>query len=288
MRILQKLASCLASSARIEASIRQLEGRVANVEDRMTRVEEREKLAECCIDRAQEVALSAKAAVETVKDDITKVLLEEMREREEKKLNFIMHNIGEAEPGTPEEEKRWDEDSFDNVMKALKGDHRYSNSATFSRRIGSRLQDRPRPLLIGLRNETVKTEILNQARNLMKSNLKEVNVVPDLTKKQREADEDMMREAGRKKGEELTQEDRAKNLRWVAVGKKGIRKLVKKEAREHSHLPREASRKRTREHDQVEASKKQRNQVEGTAEETEEDMEEYQSVRTGESEEETL
>ena len=132
---------------------------MANVEDRMTRVEEREKLAECCIDRAQEVALSAKAAVETVKDDITKVLLEEMREREEKKLNVIMHNIGEAEPGTPEEEKRWDKDSFDNVMKAMKRDHRYSNSATFSRRIGSRLQDRPRPLLIGLRNENVKTAI---------------------------------------------------------------------------------------------------------------------------------
>ncbi len=71
--------------------------------------------------------------------------------------------------------------------------------------------------------------------------------------------------------EELSEDDKAKNLRWVAVGKKGTRKLIKKvwiervnrqaQTYSHNNKPPQNSRKRTA--DQAErdlAAKKQRNQ----------------------------
>ena len=70
--------------------------------------------------------------------------------------------------------------------------------------------------------------ILNCASKLAATNLCTVSVVPDLTKKRREMDNEVRSEADRKNREELTEDDCAKNLRWVAVGRKGARKVVKK------------------------------------------------------------
>ena len=82
--------------------------------------------------------------------------------------------------------------------------------------------------------------ILSCASKLATSRLSSVSVVPDLTKKQREMDEEVRREADRRNREELTDDDRSKNLRWVAVGRKGARKIIKKVFTErvpNSHLP---------------------------------------------------
>lgn len=292
-------ASCLASTARIDPTLRQLDKKITEVDERVARVEEREKGTESRLTRVEESVQLSKTALDSAKDDITKVLLEEMREREEKKLNIVIHSVGEVTGGDAEGERRWNKESFNNVMHAMKVNLNFRNVATFSRRLGARREDRPRPLLVGLKREADKDMILANAKHLNATHFRNISVVPDLTRKQREADDNTRREADRKNKEELTAEDKAKNMQWVAVGRKGARRVVKKEQRPspyYSHpqnqlvrfpgAPRQThttlvarqellnSRKRTLDQDSQEAAKKQRQGGEVEGEEMEDDGEE--------------
>ena len=231
-------SSCEASTARLEAAIKQVETRLNKVEDRMDRADERAKVVDVRVEKAEMVAEQAKKAVEGVKDDITRIVFEEMREREEKKTNIIMHNVGEAENG----EQMWDANSFDNIMRAMNVNMSHRNSVNFTRRLGAAGGARARPLLVGLKKEDDKQTILEHSKRLDSTQFRNISIVPDLTKQQREADNELRKEADRRNREELTEDDKSKNVRWVAVGKKGMRRLSKREVRDNSHPD------RTREH----------------------------------------
>ena len=145
--------SCQASTARLVAHIKQVEIRLNKVEERMEAADDRSKLTKAKLDKVEMVAEQAKKAVEIAKEDITKIVLDEIRERDDKRLNIILHSVGEAGEVLPEEARRWEEDSFNNVMAAMDVKLTYRDSATFCRRLGSGGGDRARPLLIGLRKE---------------------------------------------------------------------------------------------------------------------------------------
>ena len=87
--------SCEASTARIEAALKQVESRLNKVEGRMDRADERAKVVEVRVKKVEIVAEQAKRAAEGVKEDVTRIVFEEMREREEKRLNIILHNVGD-------------------------------------------------------------------------------------------------------------------------------------------------------------------------------------------------
>jgi hypothetical protein len=72
---------------------------------------------------------------------------------------------------------------------------------------------------------------VEDAWKLKGTDFENVSVCPDLTRKQREEEADMRKEAVRRNAKELTDDDLAKNLRWAAVGDRGQRFLVKTTAR---------------------------------------------------------
>ncbi len=155
----------------------------------------------------------------------------------ETRKNFMLHNVGEAPKSTWEEEKNWDVQSFNNIMRAMQLDYTFERVARFSRRLGARTEGRMRPLLVGLRGDEIKNNILADSKKLTGTHLNNVTVAPDLTKRQREADQ-KVREDAISRNSQLSAADRAKNLRWVAVGQKGWRKLIKKRGDtpgDHSH-----------------------------------------------------
>jgi len=105
------------------------------------------------------------------------------------------------------------------------------DAVRFCRRVGEKKGD-PRPLVCGFREEKDKNKVLRNAWKLEGTGFEKVSLCPDLTRKQREEEADMRKEADRRNAEELTDEDLAKNLRWAAVGDRGQRFLVKTTARE--------------------------------------------------------
>lgn len=78
----------------------------------------------------------------------------------------------------------------------------------------------------------VKDRILDVARNLKETDMHEVGIVPDLTIQQRREEQQMVEEVERKNTEELSEEDAAKNLKWLVVGPRGAKRIIKGVPRE--------------------------------------------------------
>jgi hypothetical protein len=100
----------------------------------------------------------------------------------------------------------------------------------FCRRVGERGQDSG-PIIIGLRTEEEKRTILERARLLRGTRYDNVAIVPDMTKMQRRAEDRLTSEAA-SRNEQLTADDRSKNLKWLVVGRRGEKRLIKGTERE--------------------------------------------------------
>jgi len=193
-----------------------VEDRVSQVEKRMDKRDEDEEK------RARDLKKEVREAVEGERD--------EMEEREARRLNVVFHKIGEC-PGdkaTGIERMEWDKRSCQNIFDELKLSINIDD-IKFCRRLGER-KGEPRPMVVGFYLEATRSLLLRNAKHLEKTKYKEVNVAPDLTKRQREKEAGLKNEAD-KRNERLTEEDRAKNLAWAVVGGKGERRLIKTTAR---------------------------------------------------------
>jgi hypothetical protein len=80
---------------------------------------------------------------------------------------------------------------------------------------------------VGFFTDWAKSTLLKNCRYLAETELANVSIVPDLTEKQRRMEREIMQEAERRNLEDLTDEERAKNVAWKVVGKKGQRRLIK-------------------------------------------------------------
>ena len=223
--------SCMASSARLDAAIKALEGKLTIVENRVNLIEEREKTTEARIALVENTANLAKQGLDQAKEDTSRAIFEEIREREDKKLNIVKHGVEEELVDSVEEAKRLEAETYNTIMAAIGVNSTFGVDITFARRLGARAPNRARPLLLGLKSETIRAEILSNAKKLAQTPHSLVSIVPDLTRRQREEDERVRKEAERKNIEELSEEDRRKNLRWVTVGRRGAKMLIKKEVR---------------------------------------------------------
>jgi hypothetical protein len=110
-------------------------------------------------------------------------------------LNLIIHGVKEPRDNLEGNWKRADEDNemclriFRTVhIKTMKTDIK------FCRRVGPKSRE-PRPLVIGLHNEEERRHILEKAKDLQNTTYSDVNIVPDLTKKQRAGETKMRDEA---------------------------------------------------------------------------------------------
>ena len=169
--------------------------------------------------------------VDDVEENVKAFLLEEMREREQRKLNLVIHGVEEPPERMEDNRERAEEDkdACGRIFKAMRV-RAMRSSVKFCRRVGKRGRD-PRPLVIGLYREGDRADILAKARELQQTRYRDVNIVPDLTRNQR-AEEVKMREEADRRNRDLTEEDREKNMKWLVVGKKGEKRLTKGQERE--------------------------------------------------------
>ena len=86
-------------------------------------------------------------------------------------------------------------------------------------------------MIVGLFREYQKEDILDGARELRNTPLADVGIMPDLTQEQRRDEGELIQEAVRR-NEEMSEEDKAKNWFWRAVGRRGEKRLVRELAKE--------------------------------------------------------
>jgi hypothetical protein len=154
---------------------------------------------------------------------------EEYREREARRVNLVMHRVRESAAQTAELRKEADMLECSNIFKAA-GVAEQSRDIKVCRRLGEKGNE-PRPVVVVMKREAARTAVLEAARQLKNTEYKDVSIVPDLTPMQRKEEAGLADEAEKKNRDELSEEDRQKNLRWTVVGQRGARRIIKTQAR---------------------------------------------------------
>ena len=215
---------CSAYAKGITARLKELEGRLDNVEKHQEEQDqEMKEVRKGMKDTNREVKKLEKKVEEAQSGAC---VLQELKERKTRRLNVVFYGIGEAEGenNSIEERKNWDRQSCQNVFKALKLSINAS-SLKFLRRVGER-GDRPRPLLVGMANMDDKEKLLANAKYLRDTRLNKVGISADLTPRELQEEREMMAEA-ENRNKDLSEEELSKNLKWLVVGQKGEKRLIK-------------------------------------------------------------
>ena len=206
------------------------------------RQEETEARVEANTDKIEEVRLNTEELrrefreyvqrTEGIQERLEAVMDAELREREARRLNLVIHGLQEPAENIKDSRGRMEQDKIEceRLFIAMKARTRYQ-AIRFCRRIGERGED-PRPLVFGVFTEEEKRHLLEKAKELVYTKYEDVTVVPDMTKSQRKG-EQQLRDEANKRNTQLTEEDRSKNLRWLVVGKRGEKRLIKGTEREN-------------------------------------------------------
>ena len=149
----------------------------------------------------------------------------ELKDREERKNNLLIHNLEEPGPEVRlgKERKEIDIKSLMKVMETINIRINMDVDVKYVRRLGEK-KDSTRPLLVGLTDPSTRVAILNNAAKLANTQFSTISLVPDLTKRQRDEDEEVRKicetRNGERSGEDL-------NFIWKPLGPRGSRRPVK-------------------------------------------------------------
>ena len=223
--------SCMNFNSKWNTQMREVSRRQdeteAKVADNSDKIEEVRRITE---DLRRELREQAKKT-DGLQEKMERTLDEELREREARRLNLVIHGL--PEPGEhikePRDRMEQDKSECENLFVAMKARTRYQD-VRFCRRIGEK-GDAPRPLVFGVFAEGEKCHILEKAKELLHTRYVNVTIVPDMTKSQRRGEQRLRDEADHRNNQ-LTEEDRNKNLKWLVVGKRGEKRLIKGVERE--------------------------------------------------------
>ena len=158
----------------------------------------------------------------------------EMSEREARKSNLVVYGIPEADSNLSNNDKKeQDITEFLEVLNEIGCATNVKEEIKIAVRLGQKREDNSdRPLLIGLKKENVKDQILDNAWRLKDSTYDDVSISPDLTKKQRSEERKL-----KEKADELNSkldEETAKKWIWKTVGQRGKKRLLQVQVREPS------------------------------------------------------
>ena len=156
------------------------------------------------------------------------VVFDELREREARKKNLVIHQIPEPPESLDKggQRKEHDTQKVLDIFGFLQVPVR-KEGIKFIYRAGEKPDNgKPRPIILSLKNIAEKEAIMDSARNLANSNFSHISIVPDLTQRQRKDEERLRKEAERRNAE--MEKDEAQNWEWVLVGTRGERRLIKR------------------------------------------------------------
>ena len=166
----------------------------------------------------------------TPTDSSNHLFEEELTERESRRPNIMVHSMPEPPTTVRSFKERKDQDmlKLKSVLAAIGVEIDTNEDVKFSRRTGEMHADpetNPRPMVVGFREQSIRDKVLSKARKLPDTDFSEVNIVADLTAKQRKYETEL-----RKKADDLNEqrtEEESLNFKWQILGPRGQRILKK-------------------------------------------------------------
>jgi hypothetical protein len=121
---------------------------------------------------------------EDMEKNMEEGIYEEMRAREAIKRNIVINTLKEADLKITDGIERLEADKAEcEKIFIAAGSEARKKDIRFCRQIGEKGEE-PRPVLLGMKSETIKCDILDQARELRNTEYKGIGIRPDQTKKQ--------------------------------------------------------------------------------------------------------
>ena len=179
----------------------------------------------------KKIGVSNKELISTSHADITASVLEEVRERESRRNNLIIHYLPEPGLDITESKERITKDieKVQELFELINVDVVVKDCSRFTKRLGQRDDENetPRPLLIGFRSADYSKAVLEKSSTLAEKGepWSNINIIQDLTKTQRKEERKMREDADAKNA--LLDEAEKENWQWKVVGRRGERKVIK-------------------------------------------------------------
>ena len=221
---------CTAYSQGITKKMRQVEAKVDSLVNNVNGIkddlEEVKDEAKKVSDKVDNLEVKLAGAAEKNNDTI----FEELRERESRRLNLVLHGIQECDTAgaTGRERQDWDKEQCLVLFQVMGLDYD-SETIKFCRRVGPVTE--MRPLIVGFYTDTERSMVLRRAARLAGTDHSDVTIAPDLTKRQRKEEKDIWAEK-ETRNKNRTEEQLQKNLVWAVVGGRGEKRLLLQPARE--------------------------------------------------------
>jgi hypothetical protein len=147
------------------------------------------------IEKLKQELTRMQSAPEKEREERCEMLSEELRDREVRRNNLIIHGMAEPDAGITNSRERMEMDRrLCSDMFTAMGVRMRGEELRFCRRVGERGRD-ARPIAIGIRNEEEKRQLLDRARLLRGTRYDNISVVPDMTRMQRRAEDKLTTEA---------------------------------------------------------------------------------------------
>jgi hypothetical protein len=209
----------------VDRKVEALRGQVEENREGLTKASEEVKKVEKKVEKVER-------KIEDSEKRMEDLMYEEMRAREAIRKNVVIYGVEDPSSSLRTDKERMEADvaECERIFKASKANVR-KRDIRFCRRIEEKGTEK-RPVLLGMTSEQAKADLLEAARELQHTAYKHISIGPDQTRKQRQAEKKLQETVERKNREELTEDDVSKNLKWMAVGRKGEKRIVKAQVRE--------------------------------------------------------
>ena len=148
---------------------------------------------------------------------------EEMIWRERKRRQVIILGVKEPKASTQAQRESKDRESLAIILDSTKAGIKH-DEIKFVRRVGKAESSKDRPICVGFYDEYTKDHLLRFAKNLKDTGQKDVKILADLTRVQRQNFKDQLDLAKKKNA---VKEDLEKGLEWRVVGPRGATRLSK-------------------------------------------------------------
>lgn len=187
---------------------KQLEEKIVSMKEEVTeRLKEQQKEVEESL-KAQKDVIQTMPKIQSELHKSAqelKKMIEKKDDRERREVNVIIHNIPESKSADAAARKKYDEDSFENIVKALLGEHKSMEIDKIYRlgkkkevQEGQEGEPRPRLMLVGLKRREEVEVLMKERWNLNKVGFSNIYITRDLTMDEREQQKKLREEWARK------------------------------------------------------------------------------------------
>ena len=229
---------CIGIMKKLNGRIAKLEKDVGAVKDDVKTLQEHQIDTDNDIIQLRKDLKEVKNSAATKADSEQTDILSEMKDREDRKCNIIIHGMIEPTATEKEEVHRMENDSLRSIFQEMQTDTEQAlNAIKFKSRLGAKQPGKHRPFLVKFHDRRVQQQVMQKTMNAPEG----IRIKPDLTKKQREEDDKFKRSLDEENQSEP--KDDSGDFRWKLAGPPGnLRKVKTRDIQEWE----EAQQRRTR------------------------------------------